>query len=349
MNLLASSAIILAGSPNREMPKWRARCPYWQTGTAYGCDADGRIVPTMNLSIVVPVYRGEKLVQPLVEELTKILPAFTKKYEIILVNDGSPDNSWDVIQTLAHKLPHVKGVRLMRNYGQHNATLCGVRAAQYEVTVTMDQDLQHPPAEIPLLLAKLDEGYDVVYGAPKKLPQGFLRNLLTAAIKRILATAMDVPSVKNISAFRVFKTKLRDAFANFQSPTLTLDVLLSWGTTRFISVPVNIEPAGHSNYSFGALVRAALLILTGYSTRPLRLASWIGFVMTLFGILIFVYVIFIYFTVGSLPGFPFLASIIALFSGAQLFALGIFGEYLARMFDRSMDRPIYVIHEVVEK
>lgn len=306
-------------------------------------------MPTMNLSVVVPVYKGEKLVEPLVEQLIKTLPSFAKKYEIILVNDGSPDHSWDAIQRLAHAHKWVKGIRLMRNYGQHNATLCGVRSAQYEVTVTMDQDLQHPPSEIPLLLAELENGYDVVYGAPKKLPQGFIRNLLTASIKRILATAMDVPSVKNISAFRAFRTRLRDAFANFQSPTLTLDVLLSWGTTRFVSVPVNIEQAEHSNYSFSALVRAALLILTGYSTRPLRLASWIGFVMTIFGIFIFGYVLFIYFTVGSLPGFPFLASIIALFSGAQLFALGIFGEYLARMFDRSMDRPIYVIHEVVEK
>jgi undecaprenyl-phosphate 4-deoxy-4-formamido-L-arabinose transferase len=125
-----------------------------------------------------------------------------------------------------------------------------------------------------------------------------------------------------------------------------LDVLLSWGTTRFTSVPVNISHAEHSNYRFGTLIKLALLILTGYSTRPLRFASWIGFVMTLFGLGVFAYVLFIYFTAGSLPGFPFLASIIALFSGAQLFALGIFGEYLARMFDRSMDRPTYVVHEV---
>ncbi len=303
----------------------------------------------MNLSVVVPVYRGEKLIEPLVEKLAKTLPSFAEKYEIILVNDGSPDNSWDVIQVLVHKHPHVKGIRLMRNYGQHNATLCGVRAAQYEVTVTMDQDLQHPPEEIPLLLAKLEDGYDVVYGAPRKLPQGLIRNFLTAAIKRVLASAMDVPSVKNISAFRVFRTELRDAFSNFQSPTVTLDVLLSWGSTRFTFVLVNIAPANLSNYNFASLIRVTVLVLTGYSTRPLRFASWIGFVMTLFGLLVFAYVLFIYFSAGSLPGFPFLASIIALFSGAQLFALGIFGEYLARMFDRSMDRPIYVIHEVVEK
>ena len=302
----------------------------------------------MNLSVVVPVYRGEKLVEPLVRELTKALPSFAKKYEIILVNDGSPDNSWDVIQMLAHNYQWVKGIRLMRNYGQHNATLCGVRAAQYEVTVTMDQDLQHPPEEIPLLLARLEEGYDVVYGATKKLPQDFMRNLLTANTKRVLASIMGVPSVKSISAFRAFRTQLRSAFDESKSPSLILDVLLSWGTTRFTSVQVNIVEAGASNYNFVSLVRAVLLILTGYSTKPLRLASWIGFLMTLFGMGIFVYVVVTYFTAGSLPGFPFLASVISLFSGMQMFALGIFGEYLARMFERSMDRPAYVVLEKCE-
>lgn len=303
----------------------------------------------MNISVVVPVYRGETLIEPLVERLSKALPKFSKKYELLLVNDGSPDDSWSVIQRLARKYQWVRGIRLMRNYGQHNATLCGLRAARYEITITMDQDLQHSPEDIPVLLAELEKGFDVVYGAPRKLPQGFLRNFMTANIKLILANIMGVPSVKNLSAFRVFRTGLRDAFANFRSPTLTLDVLLSWGTIRFTSVQVEIGEAGQSNYKFGALVKVALSILTGYSTTPLRLASWIGFVMTLFGLGVFIYVLVVYFALGSLPGFPFLASIIALFSGAQLFALGIFGEYLARMFDRSMDRPPYVIHETAGK
>jgi len=301
----------------------------------------------MNLSIVVPVYRGAPYIESLVERLGKSLPEMAKKYEVILVNDGSPDTSWEIIERLSSKYKWVRGICLMRNYGQQNATLCGVRAAKNEVTVMMDQDLQHPPEDIPILLAELDNGYDVVYGAPRKLPNGFLRNLLTVNIKRILANAMGVPSVKNMSAFCAFRTHLRGAFENFQSPSPLVDVLLSWGTTRFTSVPVNIVEAQRSNYNFAALVQLALLILVAYSTKPLRLASWIGFAMTLFGLGIFIYVLVIYFTAGSLPGFPFLASIIALFSGAQLFALGIFGEYLALMFDRSMDRPAFVIRETV--
>lgn len=303
----------------------------------------------MNLSIVVPVYKGEMLIEPLVTQLSQTLPAFAENYEIILVDDGSPDHSWPVIQSLINKYPCVRGICLMRNYGQHNATLCGVRLARYEVTATMDQDLQHRPEDIPLLLTKLEEDYDVVYGAPKKLPQGFLRNLMTAGIKQILARVIGLPSVRNVSAFRVFRTSLREAFANFQSPSLILDVLLSWGTTRFTSVPVDIAQAEKTSYNFRMLVRTATLILIGYSTLPLRFASWIGFFMTIFGLGVFIYVLVVYFTAGSLPGFPFLASIIALFSGAQLFALGIFGEYLARMFDRSMDRPTYMIDKVVGK
>lgn len=303
----------------------------------------------MNISVVVPVYRGETLIEPLVERLAKALPKFSKEYEVLLVNDGSPDNSWFIIQGLTRKYKWVRGIRLMRNYGQYNATLCGVRHAQYEVTVTIDQDLQHPPEEIPVLLKELQKGFDVVYGAPKQLPQGFFRNLITANTKRILASVMGVPSVKNISAFRVFRTELRNASTNFRGPGLTLDILLSWGTTRFTSVRVDIKEAVKSNYSFWSLVKVTILILTGYSTMPLRLASWIGFVMTLFGLGVFVYVLAIYFRLGSLPGFPFLASIIAIFSGAQLFALGIFGEYLAHIFDRSMDRPAYVVQEMAGK
>jgi glycosyltransferase involved in cell wall biosynthesis len=298
----------------------------------------------MNVSIVIPVYRGEQTIEPLVERLGKVLSSMADAFEVVLVNDDSPDNSWEVIERLAARFSWVEGIRLMRNYGQHNATLCGVRAARYEITVTMDDDLQHPPEELHHLFAKLNKGFDVVYGAPYRLPQGVLRNWMTKAIKTLLANVMGIPSVRNISAFRVFRSYLRDAFTNFHSPNLTLDVLLSWGTSRFTSVQVNIEPPkGLSNYNFFELLRATVLILTGYSTAPLRLASWIGFAMTFFGTAIFVYVLIIYFSVGSLPGFPFLASIISLFSGAQLFTLGIFGEYLARMFDRSMERPPYVI------
>jgi glycosyltransferase involved in cell wall biosynthesis len=302
----------------------------------------------MNCSIVVPVYRGTKTLPALISRLEPVLARLADQYEVILVNDCSPDDSWQVITHLVKAYPWVRGINLMRNFGQHNATLCGVRAARFAIIVTMDDDLQHPPEEIHSLLSELDKGYDVVYGAPRQLPQGFFRNLLTKLTKILLARIMGVPSIRNISAFRAFRASLKNAFTNFSGPTLTLDVLLSWGTTRFTSVPVSIEAAeDRSNYSFFMLVRVALLILTGYSTAPLRFASWLGFGMTLFGVGVFLYVTIIYFAEGSLPGFPFLASIVSIFGGAQLFALGIVGEYMAHMFERIMDRPTYVISDQI--
>ena len=302
----------------------------------------------MNCSVIVPVYRGEATISALVENLALELPKIAELYEAILVNDCSPDSSWEKIQELARRFPWVVGINLMRNYGQHNATLCGVRAARYEITVTMDDDLQHPPKEISILVAELEKGFDVVYGAPRTLPNGFWRNQVTKYTKWLLAQIMGIPSVQNISAFRAFRTHLRKAFVNFQSPSLTLDVLLSWGTSRFTSVKVDIDRSDReSNYNFVSLIRQAILILTGFSTTPLRLTSWLGFVMTLFGMGVFVYVLTIYFTQGSLPGFPFLASLVALLNGTELLAMGIFGEYLARVFERSVDRPTYVVREQI--
>jgi glycosyltransferase involved in cell wall biosynthesis len=297
------------------------------------------------ISVVIPIYKGEPTLANLLTELIPILSAITSKYEVILVDDDSPDQSWKIIEEFGKKNPRVRGIHLIRNFGQHNATLCGVRAARYPICVTMDDDLQHPPAEIGKLLSKFQEGFDVVYGTPLKQPQGFLRNLITSLTKKTLAFVMGIPNLKSISAFRLFKTELRDAFAQYQSPNVTLDVLLSWATTRFTSIPVGIlPPPGHrSNYNYRSLIRYTLLVLTGYSTAPLRFASIIGFMMTLVGLGVFIYVIYIFIFAGSLPGFPFLASIIAIFGGTQLFALGIFGEYLARIFTRSMDKPTYVI------
>jgi glycosyltransferase involved in cell wall biosynthesis len=299
------------------------------------------------VSVVIPVYRGEPTLEILVQELIPVLESICSKFEVILVNDDSPDGSWKIINDLSIKYSKVKGIRLMRNFGQHNATLCGVRAAQYPICITLDDDLQHPPSEMHKLLEKMEEGYDVVYGTPIIQPQGFLRNLITSWTKRTLAYVMGIPNLRNISAFRCFKTDLRKAFDQYQSPNVTLDVLLSWATTRFDSIPVGIlpPPEHRSNYNYRSLIRYTLLVLTGYSTAPLRFASIMGFVMTLVGIAVFIYVISVFMFAGSIPGFPFLVSIIAIFGGTQLFALGIFGEYLARIFTRSMDKPTYVVSD----
>ncbi len=280
-------------------------------------------------------------------QLAEVLPGITEDFEVILVNDGSLDESWAVIRKLSQQYPWLRGINLMRNYGQHNATLCGVRAARCQVIITMDDDLQHPPSEIPLLLEKLAEGYDVVYGVPQKRPHSWWRNWFSVLTKRVLAQVMGIKTIRDIGAFRAFRTQLRNAFSGYGNPNVILDVLLSWGTARFATVTVQEKPreAGRSNYNFGRLFKVTMVVITGFSTLPLRFASMLGFGFTLFGFLVFVYVITATLLQGSIPGWPFLASIIAIFSGTQLFALGIIGEYLARIFDRSMDRPAYMVGE----
>jgi glycosyltransferase involved in cell wall biosynthesis len=298
---------------------------------------------------VTPVYNGEACLAELCRRLGEVLPRIAMQHEIILVNDGSRDRSWEMISKLSSRSPIVRGLNLMRNYGQHNALLCGIRAAKYDVIVTLDDDLQHPPEEIPRLLARLDEGFDVVYGAPETEQHGLLRALASRITRLALRAAIGSEIAKNVSAFRVFRTRLREAFADYQSPFVSIDVLLTWATTRFgaISVPFQPRHSGSSNYTVGKLARHALDMMTGFSTAPLQLASLIGFSCTLFGIGVFFYVFVRYCLEGSIPGFPFLASIIAIFSGAQLFALGVIGEYLARMHFRSMKRPAYVVRTTI--
>lgn len=311
-------------------------------------DEGGRTA-ARQVSVVVPVYRSEAVVSELVRRLEGVLTAIADEFEVILVNDCSPDGSWEVISELTREHAWIRAVNLMRNYGQHNALLCGIRTARYGVIVTMDDDLQHPPEEIPKLLGKLAEGYDVVYGTPEQEQHGLGRDFASWITKRTLQNVMGANIARQVSAFRVFRREVARAFAHYGGAFVSIDVLLTWGTNRFSFVRVRHElrRAGVSGYTFRKLVTHAMNMMTGFSTLPLQFASIVGFLFTLFGIAVLAYVVGRFFLLGgSVPGFPFLASIIALFSGAQLFALGIIGEYLARMHFRMMDRPSYVVREV---
>jgi glycosyltransferase involved in cell wall biosynthesis len=301
-----------------------------------------------SLSIVIPVYNGALSIRQLVEELLQTLPTLANEYEIILVEDDGRDNSWEVIEGIVEDYGEVvRAFKMMRNYGQHSALLCGIRAVRGDVIVTMDDDLQHPPEEIQKLLKKLDEGYDVVYGKPAQEQHTFLRNIASQMTKLALQNAMGADTASSISAFRAFRTRVRDAFINYNGPSVNIDVLLTWGTTRFTAIEVHHEARklGVSNYTLYKLITHSFNMITGFSTLPLQIASMVGFGLTVFGLIILFYVLGQYVLQGgtAFPGFPFTASIIAIFSGAQMFTIGIIGEYLARMYFRTMDKPSYVV------
>lgn len=302
----------------------------------------------MTVSVVIPVYNSAAILPSLMQRLQPVLDGIDPGAEVILVNDGSRDESWAVIQQLAGRYRSIRGINLMRNSGQHNALLCGIRAAQREIVVTIDDDLQNPPEEIPRLLVALGEQCDVVYGRPATEQHGLLRDLASYITKLALASAMGVATARHVSAFRAFRTTLRQAFAAFRGPFVSIDVLLTWGTTRFTAVTVRHErrASGASTYTVGRLIAHALNMMTGFSVRPLQAASILGFVFTLFGGGVLLFTLLRYWlSGGGIPGFPFLASIISIFAGAQLFALGIIGEYLARMHFRMMDRLPYTVRE----
>jgi glycosyltransferase involved in cell wall biosynthesis len=306
---------------------------------------------TPSLSLVIPVYRSRATLPKLYQRLVETLQEIGAPFEIVLVEDCGGDGSWDVIKQLAAGDARVRGIKLSRNYGQHNAVLCGIRNARHDVIVTMDDDLQHPPDQIGLLLAELGKGYDVVYGVAQVEQHGLLRDLASKLTKLALQSAVGAENARNVSAFRAFRTKLRQAFKDFQNPFVSIDVLLSWATNSFGVVKVRHEPRrdGVSNYTVGKLINHAFNLLTGFSTAPLRLVSIIGFLFTLFGLAVLARVLGVYLLYGSpVQGFVFLATMIITFSGVQLFTLGIFGEYLARIFGRTMDRPAYVMSETTE-
>ena len=304
------------------------------------------------LSVIVPVYRGAATIEELNRRVAAALTPRGLRYEILFVEDCGCDNSWEVIRAMAAADPHVRGFCMRRNYGQHCAILLGVRAARGAIIATMDDDLQHAPEDLPLLLDALRPDVDAVYGASQKEQHGLLRDLASQITKLALQKSLGVDAARHVSAFRVFRTALRDVFANYNSPAVNIDVLLTWATTRYAVVRVahRSRQFGESGYTALKLVGHAMNMITGFTTLPLRLASVTGFVFALFGALVLAFVVARYlWHGGSIPGFPFLASIVAIFSGAQLLALGVIGEYLARMYQQAMGKPAYVLKEITGK
>jgi glycosyltransferase involved in cell wall biosynthesis len=303
---------------------------------------------SIKYSFVIPVYRSSKTLLELTERIKSEFSKKNEEFEIIFVEDRGGDDSWEYIQRLAKEDARVKGYRFSRNFGQHNALLCGIRNSCGEVIITLDDDLQHSPSTVRALLKKLNEGYEVVYGPPTSETHGVFRDLSSRLTKLALENLIGSENARNISALRVFKARVRDGFSDFKSPSVNIDVLLSLSTNSFsyVRVPHYQREYGESGYNIYKLFKHAMNMLTGYTTLPLKIASAAGVLTATFGFGILAYILFIWLWQGSeVPGFFFLASVISIFSGVQLLALGIFGEYLARMHERTMEKPQYIIEE----
>jgi len=309
---------------------------------------DGRPV---ELSVVVPVYRSEHLLAELVNRLQAVLDRLGRRSEIILVNDGSPDGSWEMIRKLRQSHARLRGINHMRNYGQHAALLAGIQASRGEVVVTMDDDLQTPPEEMPKLLAALEEGYDAVYGAREREQHGSFRNFCSITVKKIVNRLLGVHAATSITSYKAFRGELRRAFAIQAGPVVFIDAALCWSTTKIGSTLVRHDPRadGSSGYSMRKLVLHAANMVTSFSQLPLKIASVVGLAAMFAGFLLFIYIIADFaFRGNPVRGFAFLAAALTLFAGVQLFVLGVMGEYLARMHQKLIGMPAYIVRNTVE-
>ena len=307
---------------------------------------DERVGLSQGLSVIVPVYRSERTLQKLVDRVSASVG--WQDFEIVLVDDASEDGTWKEISAISKVNSNVKGLRLGRNSGQHGALLAGVRAAQFSTIVTLDDDLQNPPEEISKVLSALSPEIDVVYGVSTKVKQNIYRRLVSKIARKFFSSTLGFSSAVSMSSFRAFRTDLRTGFDSSLGPNISLDALLTWSTSRFTTTEVahDQRAEGKSHYTFRKLVRFMIDMATGYSTLPLRMASTLGFATVAFGLVLLIFVVSKpLLTGGTVPGFPLLASSITIFSGVQIFLLGVLGEYIGRMHFRVMNKPTYMIAE----
>lgn len=299
----------------------------------------------MRISIVVPCYRSPGTLSDLVEGARASMSALGVEHELIFVVDGSPDDTGDEARKLT--AGNVRVIELLRNYGQHNALVAGIRVATGDIIVTMDDDLQHPPSEIPALIEPLltRPEVDLVYGVPEDEEHGRTRSMASRLVKSSLA-ASGVANARIVGAFRAFRAVVGKTVSTTTDPSINLDVALSWATNRVVAAPVRMEKraAGRSGYRLSTLISHAVNMVTGYGVLPLKLASWAGFAFAIVALGLFVTVV-VRFAIGetTVAGFTTLAAMIALFASAQMFAIGIIGEYLGRQHFRSMQKPVYLI------
>lgn len=296
------------------------------------------------LSVVVPVYRSRSTLRELVARLHAVLEKTGRPWEIVMVDDGSPDDSWAVLDALAREHPgRVVAVQLMRNYGQHNTLMCGFRHARGDIVVTLDDDLQNPPEEIPRLLEVVQTGgFDLVYGTYARKRHMLWRNVASALMNGFFRLVFGSPV--GLTAFRAIRRPLLDCIVGYTPSFVFVDGLLAWNTQRVGHVEVAHEERrdGRSGYSLGKLLILFLNLATNFSLLPLQLVSYFGMVVAAIGIGLGAYDVVKYFMTGFVvAGYASIIVAVLILGGIQLASLGMIGEYLGRVHLNLNQKPQY--------
>ncbi len=302
-----------------------------------------------SLSIVIPVYNSEYILKDLIARLMPVLHEWGAPFEVVMVNDGSKDGSWSVLCELQRSHPdHLTAINLMRNFGQHNAIMCGLRQCSGEFVVTMDDDLQNPPEEIPKLLRTLEaDQADLVYGCYESKKHEKWRNL-GSEIAQIFYRRIFRRS-NRVTAFRAIRRDLVDSILTYSLNFTYLDGLFAWNTDRISEVLVDHHGrrTGRSGYSVRRLVLLAFNLFTNFSLMPLQIVSLFGFLLAISGFAVGAYYVLQHFLNNIVvPGFAATIVAVLMLGGAQLIALGVMGEYLGRLHLNVNRKPQYVCREI---
>lgn len=304
----------------------------------------------VDVSIVIPVYNSEDTLAELHRRVCHVLAEIGYVYELVFVDDGSRDRSWEVLSGLQRDDPtHVCAIRLMRNFGQHNALMCGFRHCRGALVVTMDDDMQNPPEEVPKLIDAIratDD--DLVYGVERSKAHAGWRNLgstLARVFYRHVFKTMVSPT-----SFRIMRRELVQSTFTYDLNYTYVDGLLAWNTQRISAVEVEHKEreTGRSGYSMGKLVLLALNLFTNFSLLPLQVVSLVGFLTALAGFGVGAYYLGQYFLASiAVPGFASTIIAVLVLGGVQLLALGIIGEYLGRLHMNVNRKPQYTERTVL--
>jgi len=305
------------------------------------------------LSIVIPVYGSELILTELVAQVATVLSnnaSLNRSYEIIFVCDLSPDNSWQVIHRLVNEFDYVHGILLRINAGQHNALMAGLAEAKGEIIVTMDDDLQHSPRDIPKLIKEIEAGYDVTYACFQTRSHAIWKIAGSWINNWVASYLFKKPSNLYLSPFRAMKAAIRDELLLYRGPYVYVDGLILSVTRNIASVHVDHHDryAGESNYGFIKSISLWLKMATSFSIVPLRITSLLGIIFSGLGFILAILFIIQKFTYNLMPvGWTSLIVAILIVGGVQLLALGMLGEYLGRVLLTLNSRPQYVIAEKI--
>ncbi|TAJ15981.1 glycosyltransferase [Patescibacteria group bacterium] len=302
-----------------------------------------------NISVVIPVYGSDNVLEELYQRIVAVVGKITPDFEIILVNDASPDTAWDVIKKLAAQDPHVRGLNLSRNFGQYPAITAGLSASRGEWVVVMDCDLQDQPEEIEKMYQKAQEGFFVVVGSRQKRHDSALRSLVSWGFYSSLNYLTGRRHNRTLTNFGLYHRKVIDAVLSIQDHMRYFSVMVRWVGFRTATVPVVHAPrkGGKSGYSFMKLFSLATDIILAYSEKPLRLIIKIGILVVLFAGAYLVLVGTQGFFVGPTQSLGLLMGSLWLIFGFLSVMLGIIALYLGKTFEETKKRPIYIVQEEI--